>query len=400
MQKVVEKKKVLIISYGLEIGGIERSLIGLLDFFDYTNYQVDLFLYYHQGEFMNMVNPNANLLPCNKEMQFMKQSILAVFKNGYYRLGMIRLWAKLVAGVISVLFHKPGSMMSRAYRMADKYFLDIDKRYDIALGFFGPYDYLLNHINAAKKVGWVHTDYTKEQVDINYELKNWEQLNYISAVSLECRNSFISVFPSLAGKVLVIENILDVQFIREQANAFDVKSEIPNNGPVRICSVGRFCEAKAFDEAALACRKLIDIGYLINWYIIGYGPDESLLRRIIKENHLGNYFIILGKKENPYPYMKACDIYAQPSRYEGKAVTVREAQILGKPVLITNFPTAKSQLENGVDGHICEMGINGIVEGLKLLIDNSDFRENLARTAMRNDYGNQQEINKIYELII
>ena len=62
----------------------------------------------------------------------------------------------------------------------------------------------------------------------------------------------------------------------------------------------------------------------------------------IKESGMEDEVIILGKKANPYPYIKKCDIYIQPSRYEGKAVTVLEAQMLGKPVVITDFPSSDS----------------------------------------------------------
>ena len=74
---------------------------------------------------------------------------------------------------------------------------------------------------------------------------------------------------------------------------------------------------------------------------------EEELKELIAQNNLEDSFILLGKKTNPYPYMKACDLYVQPSRYEGKAVTVTEAKILGKPILITNYPTARSQIEDG-----------------------------------------------------
>ena len=87
--------------------------------------------------------------------------------------------------------------------------------------------------------------------------------------------------------------------------------------------------------------------------------------------------IILGKKENPYPYIKACDIYIQPSRYEGKAVTVREAQMLNKPVIITNFLTAKSQLEDGFDGIIVPMDNEKCAEGIISLIKNERLRDEL-----------------------
>lgn len=120
---------------------------------------------------------------------------------------------------------------------------------------------------------------------------------------------------------------------------------------------------------------------------------------MIDKLELQGRFFLLGKKTNPYPYIKACDIYVQPSRYEGKAVTVREAQILNKPVLITNFPTAKSQLENGVDGYICPMGVDGIVEGIKKLVDDVEFRTEIVNNVSQRNYGNEREVEKIYRLI-
>ena len=98
--------------------------------------------------------------------------------------------------------------------------------------------------------------------------------------------------------------------------------------------------------AVIACKKLIQLGYDIKWYIVGYGGEEEYLEKLIKDHNMTDKFILVGKKINPYPYIKKCDIYCQPSRYEGKAVTVREAQILGKPVVITNFPTARSQVHD------------------------------------------------------
>lgn len=49
------KKKILIASFDMEVGGVERSLISMLNNFDYENYEVDLMLYRHQGDFMNLL---------------------------------------------------------------------------------------------------------------------------------------------------------------------------------------------------------------------------------------------------------------------------------------------------------------------------------------------------------
>ena len=112
-----------------------------------------------------------------------------------------------------------------------------------------------------------------------------------------------------------------------------------------------------------------------------------------------NYVVVLGKKINPYPYIKACDFYVQPSRYEGKAVTVREAQILCKPVIITDFPTAKSQLKDGYDGIIVPMDDKGCAEGIVNFINNNELQKKIINNLKKNDYSNSNEINKIYTLI-
>lgn len=109
--------------------------------------------------------------------------------------------------------------------------------------------------------------------------------------------------------------------------------------------------------------------------------------------------ILLGKKTNPYPYIKACDIYAQPSIYEGKSVTVREAQILYKPVVITNYPTAKSQVVNGVDGVIVSLDGQEIAKGMASVIKDTVFRSMITEYLQTHDYGNEAEVEKIYTLL-
>ena len=188
------------------------------------------------------------------------------------------------------------------------------------------------------------------------------------------------------------------QFIKAQADMFEVENEMPKDGHIRVLSVGRFCVAKAFDEAVVSCSILVRKGYNIKWYLVGYGPDEGLIREKIKEYHMEEYMIILGKKDNPYPYMKACDIYVQPSRYEGKAVTVTEAQILNKPVLITRYATAMSQVKDGIDGYICDMGAIGVAEGLEYLINHTEVREYLIENTKKQKYNNAEEIEKIIQL--
>lgn len=140
-------------------------------------------------------------------------------------------------------------------------------------------------------------------------------------------------------------------------------------------------------------------GIDIKWYIIGFGKDEKLIEKKIRESKMEDHVIVLGKKDNPYPYIKKCDIYVQPSRYEGKAVAVREAQILHKPVIITNFPTASSQLIDGVDGVIVPMDNDGCAKGIKNLIMDDEKRKNLIKNCSSSCYSNKEEVEKIYALM-
>lgn len=168
---------------------------------------------------------------------------------------------------------------------------------------------------------------------------------------------------------------------------------------MNLCSVGRFSEAKNFDNVPNICKQLIDNGCKVKWYLIGYGSDEHIIKQKIRENGMEKDVIVLGKKINPYPYIKACDIYVQPSRYEGKAVTVREAQILCKPVIITSFETSRSQLTEGVDGVIVPMDNTGCAKGIKAFIINGELQQELIKNCKTTDYGNENEINKIYRFI-
>lgn len=399
----MKKKKILITSADLEIGGIERSLIGLLNVFDYSRYDVDLQLWRHSGLFMKFLPSGPNVLPQIPEYSTFQRPIFHVLREGYILITLARLRAKLSAHLYGKRksLTEPGYItIQRSWRYSLPYLPTIPIRYDLAISFIGPHYPVTDKVSAKVKIGWIHTDYHNIPIDGTYEAAMWSKLDYIAAVSQDCRNAFLERFPQLAHKTMVIENIISPDFVRQQALEYEVKTEMrQEKGRIRLLCVGRFSYAKGIDDAVLACRKLVDKGYNIFWYVIGYGPDEALIRRLIREYKLESRFFILGKKTNPYPYMQECDIFVQPSRYEGKAVTVREAQILGKPVLITRFPTSGNQVTEGIDGHLCDLGVDGIVAGVCKLIDDPTYTARLAKSAAQRDYGNEEEVKKIYRFI-
>jgi glycosyltransferase involved in cell wall biosynthesis len=270
--------------------------------------------------------------------------------------------------------------------------------YDLAISFLTPHYFVAEKVRAKKKIAWIHTDYSAIQVDVESELAMWGRYDTIASISDAVTESFLSVFPSLREKIVLIENILPRELITAQAEAFPA-DEMPDDGCIKLLSIGRFSSAKNFDNVPDICKRILDAGLTIRWYLIGYGGEEAFIRSKIQEAGMEDRVIILGKKENPYPYIKACDLYVQPSRYEGKAVTVREAQMLCKPVVITRYATSSSQLEEGVDGVIVPMDNEGCAAGIASVIRNEEFRTLLIENTMRNDYSNAKEINKIYQLL-
>lgn len=398
-------KKIFIIHSNMEIGGAETSLLGLLKSFDYDNYEVNLLLLDPVGELMSMIPKEVKLLNNYDEYRYLLKPIKEVVKNKKFGIAMARVRGKLKANKENKKLCNNGDLCYLTKEYSHKYAIthlpNIEGEYDLGISFIDPHYILEKKVNAKVKLGWLHTDFSRINVNYNDDFKMWNGCDYIISVSDSCKESFDKKYPALKGKSIVIENILPEDFVRKQATMLDVSYEInKSNDEINICSIGRFSEAKNFDNIPNIAKKIINSGYKIKWFLIGYGSDEELIKRKIEEEEIEDNVIILGKKENPYPYIKACDIYVQPSRFEGKAVTVREAQMLNKPVVITKFATSSSQVEDGVDGVIVPIDNEGCAKGIISLINNKKLQSKLISKTKESDYSNKSEIEKIYNLVL
>ena len=394
-------KKVLIASFDMEVGGVERSLISMLNNFDYENNEVDLMLYSHTGDFMNFLTDKVNLLNQNSKYSTFRKSIGQTIKEGSYFLGVTRVISKLgakIKGRLNNVDEYGIYQMQLMWKYALPFLPKLEKEYDVAISYLWPHYFVAEKVQAKRKIAWIHTDYSTIETDIDMDIKMWNKFDYIMAVSEECKNAFLKKYPTLERKIKVMENITSPEFIRKMAQE-DIEEKIINDNSFKLVSVARLSYAKGIDNAVKALRILHDRGLTdIKWYVVGYGGDEEIIRNLIKENNLEDSFILLGKKINPYPYMKMADLYVQPSRYEGKAVTVGEAQILGKPVIITNYTTARSQVRENIDGYICELSIEGIADGIEKLYRDKKLKDKLVNNCNITDYSNNYELNKLYKL--
>ena len=397
------KKRVFISMHYLELGGAEMSLIGLLQALDYSKYEVDLFIHRHQGELMQFIPKEVNLLPEISAYSCIECPITEAVSKGQLGVTWGRLKAKMRARR-----YRPQDTSKPQYAIyqyvaqeVETYLPSLEKygEYDLAISFLQPHNYVLSKVKAKKKACWIHTDYTKVEFDAEAELPVWAAYDYIISISPDVTKSFLQVFPSLKNKIVLIENILSSNFVRERAGEMEVSEEMPKREEtVNILSVGRFTDAKNYDNVPDICRRIREKGVDVQWYIIGFGND-TLIRQKIHEAGMEEFVVMLGKRTNPYPYMKACDIYAQPSRYEGKSVTVREAQMLCKPVVVTDYPTAKSQIQDGVDGGILPMDNEGCANGMAAFIGNKALQNQIVDYLKTHDYGNEGESEKLDKII-
>ena len=395
-------KNILISSFDMEVGGVERSLISMLNNFDYKNYNINLMLYSHTGDFMNLIPKEVNLLEENHKYATYRKPIKNILLEKNFLIAISRIMANLNSRIVSKIIGVDEIgyyQMQLMWKYALPFLPKLEKEYDVAISYLWPHYFVAEKVNAKKKIAWIHTDYSVIETDIKEDLRIWNKFDYIFAVSEECRKSFLKKYKSLEEKVIVMENITSPDFIKVMSNE-RVEDEFIKDKSFKLLSVARLSHAKGIDNAVKALRLLHDRGFKdIKWYVVGYGGDEQMIKNLIKENDLEDSFILLGKKTNPYPYMKECDLYVQPSRYEGKAVTVGEAQILCKPVIITNYSTANSQVNNNFDGYITELSIEGIANGIEKLYKDKEFRDKLIKNCMTMDYGNSYELDKLYKIL-
>lgn len=400
------KPRILIAMHYMELGGAETSLIGLLHALDPELVDVDLFVYSHRGALMQYIPGWVNLLPERKAYAMIESPIREVLSAG--QLGMVfgRLRAKRLhkAYLATLTEDERKNDISvfptiSACVMPHLPSLHNLGEYDLAISYLQPHDIVRQKVKAKKYLAWIHTDYSTIHLNADQELPIWNAYDHIVSISPDVAKGFLLKFPSLASKIVEMENILPQSYILQRASESDDKvSAMMRGDVVNLCSIGRIGYAKNYDNIPYMAAELKKLGLKFRWFIVGPGAHDDI-DVLSKQLGVADEVCFVGSSDNPYTWLKRCDIYVHPSRYEGKSIVVREAQILCKPVIITNYPTAKSQIQDGVDGIICEMDNQKIAETIFALAVDKDKQQSLINYLSQHDYAGLSEVNKIYELM-
>lgn len=372
-------KKLLFIINTLGYGGAERAMLNLFCELDANEYEISLFVLTGQGELRRELPENVRLI--NKNYK----DISVLTKEGRRAL----MFSVLKAGIGKLLFLRRAPYLFKNFRimrkkgkiMPDKLFWrllsdgapEMQDEYDLAVAYLegGATYYAADHVKAKKKAAFVHIDYAKAGYGRDLDLDCYEKFDRIFAVSDEVREHFLRVYPEYDSRTYVFHNLLNQQRIMQMADCGEGFDD--GFDGYRILTVGRLTRQKRYDIAIEAMRLIKEkAGVPVRWYAMGEGELRKELEAQIKDNGLQDDFILMGVKNNPYPYYKQCDFYVHATQFEGKSIAVQEAQMFGKPILATDCSGNREQIENGVDGRFCELNSQSVSEQLLYMLQHPD----------------------------
>lgn len=388
------KKKLLFVLPSLVSGGAEKSLVSLLQTIDPSRYDVDLFLFRREGLFLPLVPPFVRVTDAGETYTVFDggatDAVLYFLKRG-----------KIVTALRRVLYGRAQRLPEeRRVSVSWKYLsrmLPHLSGYDAAVGYLeGTSTYfVLDNVKAKQKLSFLHTDYDRIAVQKNMDARYYARLDLLFGVSDVCTQKAEAYFPFLRGKTRTMHNIISAELIRKMS---DEPCDLPTDVPA-VLTVARLSPPKGIDLAVQACAALQKRGVTFRWYHIGAGELRAQIEEQIRSEGAEDTFILLGERSNPYSYMRACTVYVQPSRFEGKSIAVDEAKALCKPIVVTDFGTVRDQITDGVNGRIVPQTAEGLADAIEALLTDGARRQTFCENLRDEHVGNTEEIEILYSVL-
>lgn len=393
-----DMKKILFVISNLESGGCQNSLVSLLSSIDKDKYDISLMAFQYKGIFKKSIPSHIKILDEQPAWYPIKKSVCFYLKKFRF-ISMLR---RIMYSVYNKVDHKTEKEFFRSWNIIKPIMLKTKETFDVAIAYGDGYPeyYICDCVNATKRVVWNHIDYEtsdyNEKMDIIYTSK----IDKIITISKECDKVYKKCIPNSQNKTMIIENIMSRELLLKKSKYSEDTSIITNFNGIKIISIGRLTPQKGYDILMPALKIIKEKGYKIKMFIIGVGEDEKNIKDCIKNNNLSSDVILLHEIANPYPYLKASDIYIQPSRFEGKPISLEEAKLLSLPIIVTNYPTVGNQIENMKNGLIVNMEPKSISEGLIFLIKNKSIRKEFIDYLDSHDTSNVDDVLRKFDILI
>ena len=389
---MMEKIRILFVIESLIAAGGEKSLVTLLSLLDYERYDVDLQLFGFGGEFEQYVPRQVNMLPPLSYSAYLMKK----------RKGSIRMkWARFC---YSISLRGGQKTIKEQARLYWKYISPCIERntspYDLAIAYgqCHPTFYVAEKVSARKKLAWVNCIYHLDGKELVFQRPFYEVMDKIIMVSDAALTHFQGVFPEMTSKMELMPDIINPLLINQMSESGE--SYIDDYDGPRLLTVARLNKFdKGYDITLDACRILKDRNIKFRWYALGRGEYREEMMNYIAENHLENYFVLLGVTPNPYPYINDCTLYVQTSRHEGYGLSIAEARILNKPVVTTEFDAVWAQMVQGENGLVVSQDPVAVADAIERLLNDKHLYEHIVSYQKQEKKGNIEEIEKFYQLV-
>lgn len=406
-------KKILIVINTLGHAGAEAALLELLEQLTLLTepesgaraFQTDLFVLTGQGEMAKKLPPSVRLL--NKSYD--DSPVLSGEGRSRLKRTVLRACFRRACGLKLIPYMAGNAlrMMKTGGLLPDKLLWRLlsdsadrfDEAYDLAVSYLegGSAYYVADHVKAEKKAAFIHVDYSRAGYTRRLDKDCYLKFDRVFPVSGEVKKAFLEIYPECAGRTEVFHNMLNREKILQKAalpggfsDAFD---------GYRILTVGRLERQKAFEISIDAMKLLKERGLNARWYVLGEGSERKALAERLERLGLSDDFLLLGAVENPYPYMAQADVYVHASRFEGKSIAIQEAQIIGKPILVSDCSGNREQVRDGEDGRMCRLDAGAIADHIAELLEDEALRARLGEAAARVRFGESSEMEKILRLL-
>ena len=383
--------KFLIYIPQLIFGGAEKVLVSFANDLVSRGHQVDVIELYERGLLKSQFDSRVRFdAICSTEYTEKYYASLAQIKANPSLKGKL-------AGCCKLAFSKLVGYRKYAEKLAAKRYAD--KHYDVAVNYLEtePPTFLLDRVKADKYIQWYHTDVQNSDDPENTDkmIGEFARTDAIICVAEKAKENFVSRYPDLAEKTHLIYNFFDNDSIVRMGD----ESFSYGDDRFVMLSVGRLTSPKQYPRFLDVLARLRGEGYDFAWHILGVGAEYDAISRKIGELDLGDCVFLDGVTENPYKYMKNCDLFVLPSGWEGFPTVTVEAKILGCPVLATDVSGVREQMIHGETGWIVENSEEGLYSGLKHLLDNPDLIEKLrSNKGMEKVCSNDEKYNEIMRI--
>ncbi|MDU2292159.1 MAG: glycosyltransferase [Clostridium celatum] len=386
-------KKIAIVTRRIIAGGIEKALISMLETMDKNKVEVTLFVMAKGGEFEKFIPSWVKIKCLYGEEKTTKEKIINKIKK-LEVIDALKFGIYSIKAFNSKVGYEQEKILSKILPKQMEEF-DLAIAYHVPASF--PVIYVSDYIKAKTKVAWIHSDVEIYKNELELYIGYYKNFDKIYCVSEYGRMKFNAQYPYLRDKTEVFYNIINTEKIKRLSE--DKKSFEDNFDGIRILTVGRLTKEKGCDILPDIVANIINKGFNIRWYLLGDGEAREYLIKSILEKKIEDRLLLLGTKDNPYPFFKDCDIYVQPSRHEGYCITLGEAKRFNKPIITTNFVGALEQIDNNETGLIVNFNKQEIIDKIIRVIENRQLKLYMINNLKCIKYNSNSEINKIYSLL-